>query len=1023
MDGNVLGTAIKNAINALSQAQKENLEFAWQTICIEIAIEHNNDVIGAGFVIGPASAINENLPSFDGTTGKILKDSGLSTADLSDAITKKHTHANITVLDAITNAGSGLIITGTERTNWDNHLSNTSNPHVVTKSQIGLGNVDDLQQIPLTYKGAANGVAELDSNTKVPIAQLPNSVSETSKFHQGTFVESFDALVTSNGTIITMSLEQSGGGDLTTIFSSGLATLNCTPAKTIVLTVGTDSVPQENFIYILESAPSVLVKSTSAWPITEHIKIAYLFVQSAVRVQSDGALTNQNWNDHVYNENNSGHLTSIGRWIREQPAKYKSGVEPAGDAGTYIVTTTGPDRISFKSASGTISQLHLHIYSAKDTTIGGGDDTHVINNFTTPYAEISDLLDITEDALGNTIGINKYFNLIIVGVANKTGEYSPLLINLPTGVYSSLNGAEGDTSGYDVYSLPDEFIRQSGTGFLICRLTFKRTPTTWQYQSSVDLRGTNPTNVTGGTAPGGAIVNFNDTLFTWFNNVDSTKIVNVDLSGLTTGTTKTLTMPDESGTLITDSTPEVSQWNTAYGWGDHSGLYLLLSGGGAVTGDVKVSGSLSIGTVTAANPLLIANENTNAIPTDHNLHTNAHQLLTNLHASGVYTGIGFIARASGQSRGLIALEYQSANAGDFVFRLRDGASTSIEVMRLKYTGVIEIPGSLDVTSRITTNKTWDADDEKAGIFLNGATGNRIEYNSNGSAIPAFTTRSAGTKIVFVLGISGTTVDIGIGATTVSLWNSIKENTNSYSFRWYAGITQLMRLTGGTIPVLAITGRLSVSVDIIANATNVSIFTRSGGAVLRLDRGEDGTIMQFQSASSTEGSISIAGTVCSYNTFMGSHVSVFNGLIQDLKEGQVLVSTGELIATKKEENSRFTKVSHTNKKADRSVYGVYFSRHIIEKDIDAMTLNYKQDEIFVAALGLFKIRVTDTNGNINKGDYLQSSERIGESEKQDDDILRSSTIAKALVDINWSNINIDIELNYKWKLIPCTLHCG
>lgn len=56
------------------------------------------------------------------------------------------------------------------------HAALTNNPHAVTKTQVGLGNVDNVQQIPLTEKGAANGVATLDAGTKIPIAQLPDSV-------------------------------------------------------------------------------------------------------------------------------------------------------------------------------------------------------------------------------------------------------------------------------------------------------------------------------------------------------------------------------------------------------------------------------------------------------------------------------------------------------------------------------------------------------------------------------------------------------------------------------------------------------------------------------------------------------------------------------------------------------------------------------------------------------------------------------------------------------------------------------
>lgn len=55
-----------------------------------------------------------------------------------------------------------------------NHTGNKSNPHGVTKSQVGLGNVDNVKQIPATEKGAKSGVATLDANGFVPISQLGN---------------------------------------------------------------------------------------------------------------------------------------------------------------------------------------------------------------------------------------------------------------------------------------------------------------------------------------------------------------------------------------------------------------------------------------------------------------------------------------------------------------------------------------------------------------------------------------------------------------------------------------------------------------------------------------------------------------------------------------------------------------------------------------------------------------------------------------------------------------------------------
>lgn len=66
---------------------------------------------GTGDVVGPASAVNNNIAVFDGTTGKLVKDGGATVASLATA-------------SALTT-----------------HTSDTSNPHSVTKAQVGLGSV------------------------------------------------------------------------------------------------------------------------------------------------------------------------------------------------------------------------------------------------------------------------------------------------------------------------------------------------------------------------------------------------------------------------------------------------------------------------------------------------------------------------------------------------------------------------------------------------------------------------------------------------------------------------------------------------------------------------------------------------------------------------------------------------------------------------------------------------------------------------------------------------------------------
>jgi hypothetical protein len=58
------------------------------------------------------------------------------------------------------------------------HLSDTNNPHKVTKAQVGLGNVTNDAQVKRTELGVANGVATLDENGLVPSTQLPSYVDD-----------------------------------------------------------------------------------------------------------------------------------------------------------------------------------------------------------------------------------------------------------------------------------------------------------------------------------------------------------------------------------------------------------------------------------------------------------------------------------------------------------------------------------------------------------------------------------------------------------------------------------------------------------------------------------------------------------------------------------------------------------------------------------------------------------------------------------------------------------------------------
>lgn len=62
---------------------------------------------------------------------------------------------------------------GGVNTDLTSHIGNKKNPHGVTKDQIGLGNVTNVAQIPLSQRGVASGVATLGTDGKLTAAQLP----------------------------------------------------------------------------------------------------------------------------------------------------------------------------------------------------------------------------------------------------------------------------------------------------------------------------------------------------------------------------------------------------------------------------------------------------------------------------------------------------------------------------------------------------------------------------------------------------------------------------------------------------------------------------------------------------------------------------------------------------------------------------------------------------------------------------------------------------------------------------------
>ena len=113
------------------------------------------------------------------------------------------------------------------------------------------------------------------------------------------------------------------------------------------------------------------------------------------------------------------------------------------------------------------------------------------------------------------------------------------------------------------------------------------------------------------------------------------------------------------------------------------------------------------------------------------------------------------------------------------------------------------------------------------------------------------------------------------------------------------------------------------------------------------------------------------------------------------------------------------VQLSRKRKDKRVFGVFGE--------PTRSTNNK-NRLIINSIGEGAICVANTNGNIENGDYIQSSDLLGYGEKQDDDLLHNYTIAKSTIDCNFELDSPyyqchEIENGVRVAFIACSYHCG
>jgi hypothetical protein len=203
-------------------------------------------------------------------------------------------------------------------------------------------------------------------------------------------------------------------------------------------------------------------------------------------------------------------------------------------------------------------------------------------------------------------------------------------------------------------------------------------------------------------------------------------------------------------------------------------------------------------------------------------------------------------------------------------------------------------------------------------------------------------------------------------------------------------TPSMLLTADGELLVGKTSPTSATVGCELRTNGILAATRSAGPSGSFNRTtDDGDIISLQQDGTQEGSISVSGTTVSYN---GGHLSrwaqIANGNTNIILKGTVLSNLDEMNVYIDADgnpvtNEQLNKVKVSNTEGDANVAGVFVSWSYDEQhDVTEINMGMTGDMIIRIAEGV----------TVQKGDLLMSA-GDGTAKPQDDDIVRSKTIAK------------------------------
>jgi hypothetical protein len=237
---------------------------------------------------------------------------------------------------------------------------------------------------------------------------------------------------------------------------------------------------------------------------------------------------------------------------------------------------------------------------------------------------------------------------------------------------------------------------------------------------------------------------------------------------------------------------------------------VVITGGLGVSGDTFASGLVRITNSTQATSSITgAFKVTGGVGIAKNLYVGG-----NADVTGTLT-VGGTISSSGPVTFTNTIDSTSPTTGSVVISGGAGimkalhVGSTIESTSSSLGGVV-LQGGLGVAKNVSLG----------GNLLFDGTNPLQTFTNSGLAIPSFTTRSVGTKVLLYSELSPTAADFAIGMNSNEFWSSVPTNTGTHSFSWYGGNVKTLSLDG--LGNIASTGTAESS------STITGAFTLLGG---------------------------------------------------------------------------------------------------------------------------------------------------------------------------------------------------